>query len=354
MCVPVYDTLGAHAVQYVIRHSGMRALFVASEKLHDALAAMAVQPAAGGNQQQQQRQLDLLIHWGPQPMGHLHIGFSSGSSSLGSSKSEVEENGGGIEVPGHSGRGSPAVEVGRQVVEAMVREGREHKRDGVDAVGTAAAGAAVAGGRQAGQGPVGQRRETGSGDGSCGVCGNGGGLRSGRASGEGVASSGMEQRGSTGGASSWLQPSFPTSPHVSSGRTSTTASPSPEMQQQPHGQQDEFRLARQGGGGPSGAAGVSFAGRTLGFGELVQLGGDATASGQEREEERTGPAPEDLATIMYTSGTTGDPKGTRLAGREAVASEAVWTRLGTPQLCHTRAAQRRRSHAAVSSTYLCY
>ncbi|KXZ48126.1 hypothetical protein GPECTOR_30g222 [Gonium pectorale] len=64
VCVPVYDTLGHHAVQYVIDHAGVRALFVSYDKLpevHRLLDEPGGLPAPP----------PLVVHWGPRPMGHL-------------------------------------------------------------------------------------------------------------------------------------------------------------------------------------------------------------------------------------------------------------------------------------------
>ena len=55
--------------------------------------------------------------------------------------------------------------------------------------------------------------------------------------------------------------------------------------------------------------------KVYGFGEFEALGA-------ARPAPPTPPAPEDTATIMYTSGTTGDPKGVLLSHRAVVAAVA--------------------------------
>jgi hypothetical protein len=50
-CVPLYDSLGEHAIEYVVRHSEMVAVFVQGPKmgkLAQALAALQVRRAGAG------------------------------------------------------------------------------------------------------------------------------------------------------------------------------------------------------------------------------------------------------------------------------------------------------------------
>lgn len=62
VCVPVYDTMGRDAVTFIIQHSAARVMFVASEKMQHAMEALRHVTAP---------HLLLLVHWGPQPMGHM-------------------------------------------------------------------------------------------------------------------------------------------------------------------------------------------------------------------------------------------------------------------------------------------
>ncbi|GLC68457.1 hypothetical protein PLESTF_000693600 [Pleodorina starrii] len=70
VCVPVYDTLGRDAVQFIVNHSGATVLFVASEKMQAATAALPHVTVP----------LRLLVHWGPRPMGHMEGGSAAAAS----------------------------------------------------------------------------------------------------------------------------------------------------------------------------------------------------------------------------------------------------------------------------------
>ncbi|GBF91020.1 hypothetical protein Rsub_03875 [Raphidocelis subcapitata] len=64
------------------------------------------------------------------------------------------------------------------------------------------------------------------------------------------------------------------------------------------------------------AAASEAGARVLGFGELE-------AAGRGAPVEATPPAPEDLSTVMYTSGTTGNPKGVMLTHHALVSAIAA-------------------------------
>ena len=60
-CVPLYDSLGEHAIEFILRHSGCAAVFVAADKaahLAAAIAAGGLGGAAG---------VKAVVHWGPTP-----------------------------------------------------------------------------------------------------------------------------------------------------------------------------------------------------------------------------------------------------------------------------------------------
>jgi len=60
-CVPLYDSLGEGAIEFILRHSGAVAVFVAADKAAALAAALAAGGLGGGSG------VKTVVHWGPTP-----------------------------------------------------------------------------------------------------------------------------------------------------------------------------------------------------------------------------------------------------------------------------------------------
>jgi long-chain acyl-CoA synthetase len=91
-CVPLYDSLGEHAIEFILRHSGTAAVFVAGDKvahLAAALAAGKLGGEAGG--------VRLVVHWGEPPAAALAALAATGVSV--SSLADFEADGAAHPAP---------------------------------------------------------------------------------------------------------------------------------------------------------------------------------------------------------------------------------------------------------------
>lgn len=70
-CVPLYDTLGDAAVQYVISHSEVRVVVVSAAKAPALTKILAAMGSSGGGPQQQ---VASVVVWGPASEEVLQVG----------------------------------------------------------------------------------------------------------------------------------------------------------------------------------------------------------------------------------------------------------------------------------------